>query len=250
MLDRFAAARACGFDAVEFAFPYDYDVADLRARLRDHRLRQVLFNLPAGDFAAGERGIAVDPTRVDEFRKGVAAAVALAPQLDCTQVNCLAGKRVAGVDDATMRATIVANLRFAAEALARAGVTLLVEPLNRVDTPEFFLGTTSEACAVIDDVGAANVKLQYDVYHAQRGEGNVIATLRDLLPRIGHVQIADAPGRHEPGTGELAYDRILRELDPLDYDGWVGLEYVPSRTTAETFGWLESYGFARASGVP
>jgi len=244
MLDRFDAAATCGFSAVEFMFPYDYELADLKGKLAENAQQLVLFNLPAGDFAAGERGIAVDPTRVEEFARGVEAAVALAPQLGCTRINCLSGIVPLGLDEATARRTLVANVRFAAAALADVGVTLCIEPLNRIDTPRFAVGTTAEALSLISEVGEPNVRLQYDCYHAQRAEGNIIDTIAKNIDIIGHVQIADSPNRNEPGTGELSYEPILRKFDELGYGGWVGLEYKPSRQTAETLGWIHRYGFS------
>jgi hydroxypyruvate isomerase len=238
--DRIDAAAEHGFRGVEYPFPYEYDVGEIRNRLRANGLTQVLFNFPAGDFAKGERGFASDPSRVDEFRRGVADAVRIAGELECARVNCLCGLAIDGLDPATARATLVANLRFAAQALDAIGATALIEPLNRIDTPGFLIGTSAEALALIDEVGATNLRLQYDVYHAQRAEGNVIATIRAQIGRFGHVQIADSPGRNEPGTGELAYERILPVFDELGYDGWIGLEYRQSRPAPETFSWIES----------
>ena len=237
-LDRIDAAAASGFRGVEYMSPYEYELAEIERRLRAGGLEQVLFNLPIGNAAAGERGYASDPSRVDEFRRGVADAIAIAGELGCSRINCLAGVAVAGLDPARARETLVANLRYAAAALGEARITLLVEPLNRIDVPGFLIGTTAEALALIDEVGAPNFKLQYDCYHAQRSEGNLIATLRAQIGRIAHVQIADSPGRNEPGTGELAYERILPVLDALGYEGWVGLEYKPLRSTVDSLAWL------------
>ncbi|MDQ6941773.1 MAG: TIM barrel protein [Candidatus Eremiobacteraeota bacterium] len=239
--DRIDAAAEHGFRGVEYMAPYDYDVTEIKRRLREHGIAQVLFNLPVGDFAKGERGFATDPDRVEEFRTGVAAAVAIARDLDCTRVNCLAGIAIPGLDPARARATLVANARYAAQALGAIGATLVVEPLNRIDTPGFVIGTTSEALSLIDETGAPNFKVQYDVYHAQRAEGNIVATIRAQAARFGHVQIADSPDRHEPGTGELAYERILPVFDEVGYDGWIGLEYRPSRPVPDTFSWLDAF---------
>ena len=238
--DRIDAAAADGFTGVEYMSPYESDIADLTRRLRAHGIEQVLINLPMGDFAAGERGFASDPSRVDEFKRGVAAAATAARDLGCTRVNCLVGKAIPGVDPATARATLVSNVRYAATALAEHGVQLVVEPLNRIETPGFLIGTSAEGLALIDEAGVPNLALQYDIYHAQRVEGNIIATLRAQIARIGHVQIADSPGRNEPGTGELAYERILPVLDEIGYGGWVGLEYKPSRATSDTFTWMHA----------
>lgn len=238
--DRIDAAAECGFRGVEYMSPYEVPAGELKARLRKHGVEQVLFNLPMGDFAAGERGFASDPSRVDEFKRGVQSAVAYARELACTRINCLVGNAVPGLDPAVARKTMVENLRYAARELAKPGVTLVVEPLNRIETPNFLIGTTAEGLSLIDQVGEPNFKLQYDCYHAQRSEGNIIATLRAQIGRIGHVQIADSPDRHEPGTGELAYERILPALDSFGYTGWVGLEYRPSLPVPQTFAWIDA----------
>jgi hydroxypyruvate isomerase len=240
-LDRIDAAAANGFRGVEYMSPYDYEVAEIKRRLRAHGLTQVLFNLPVGDFAKGERGFASDPERVDEFREGVHNAVDIARELDCKRVNMLVGIAIPGRDGSYARATIAKNARYAARALDAIGATLVVEPLNRIDTPGFLIGTSAEALALIAETGASNFKLQYDIYHAQRVEGNIIATIRTHAAQLGHVQLADSPGRNEPGTGELAFERILPVLDEIGYDGWVGCEYKPSRPVPDTFSWLDAY---------
>jgi hydroxypyruvate isomerase len=239
--DRLDAAAANGFRGVEYMAPYGYEVAEIKRRLRANGLTQVLFNLPVGDFAKGERGFASDPERVDEFREGVIDAGEIARELDCKRVNLLVGIAIPSRDGAYARATMVKNARYAARALDEIGATLVVEPLNRIDTPGFLIGTTAEGLALIADTGAPNFKLQYDIYHAQRVEGNIIATIRAHAARFGHVQLADSPGRNEPGTGELAYERILPVLDEAGYDGWIGLEYKPSRPVPDTFAWLDAF---------
>jgi hydroxypyruvate isomerase len=241
-LDRFAAARAAGFTAVEYLFPYDYQKEELAARLRASGLRQVLHNLPAGDWAAGERGIACHPGRVDEFRAGVERAILYAHALDCGQLNCLAGKLPAGVRPEQAQATLVANLRHAAETLRGEGIRLLVEPINSYDIPGFFLTGTEQAIALIEEVASDNLLLQYDVYHAQRMEGELTATLQRHLARIGHIQVADNPGRNEPGTGEINYAFLFRQLDALGWKGYVGCEYKPRATTTEGLDWLRRLG--------
>jgi hydroxypyruvate isomerase len=248
-LDRFERAARAGFKAVEFLFPYDHPTEEIRARLEGNGLQLVLHNLPAGDWAAGERGIAILPDRIEEFQKGVARAIETATALGATQLNCLAGKAPLGANDAVLRATLVANLRHAATALKRAGLKLLVEPINTYDIPGFYLNRTAQALALIDEVrhGADvdNVYLQYDIYHAQRTEGELAGTLERHLPQIAHVQIADNPGRHEPGTGEIAWDFLFARLDALGYDGWVGCEYLPahagSQGTEAGLGWLHAH---------
>lgn len=240
-LDRFEAAKAAGFTAVEYLFPYDHDRHHLAALLRKHGLRQVLHNLPAGDWAAGERGIACHPNRVAEFREGVARAIDYATTLDCPRLNCLAGRLPPGVSREEAHATLIGNLRHAAGALQAHGITLLVEPVNDFDIPGFFLTRTQQALALIDEVGSDNLKLQYDIYHAQRMEGELGETLRRHLHRIGHIQIADNPGRGEPGQGEINYRWLFQHLDALGWRGPIGCEYKPRTTTAEGLGWLKEH---------
>jgi hydroxypyruvate isomerase len=239
-LERFERAARAGFQAVEFLFPYPYPAAELMARLKGNGLQLVLHNLPAGDWDAGERGIACLPDRMDEFRASVGRAIEYASALGAPQCNCLAGKAPAGADDAVLRKTLVANLRFAAAEFKRAGIKLLVEPINNYDIPGFWLNKTDRAISVIDEVDSDNLFLQYDVYHAQRYEGELAATMRRHFARIAHVQIADNPGRNEPGTGEIHYPFVFAELDRLGYAGWVGCEYKPATTTEAGLGWLKT----------
>jgi hydroxypyruvate isomerase len=198
----------------------------------------VLHNLPAGDWDAGERGIACLPERVAEFRDGVALAIDYAKTLGVTQLNCLAGKAPAGADPAVLRATLIDNLRYAAGQLGRHGIRLLIEPINTFDIPGFYLNHTQQAIDLIDAVGSDNLFLQYDIYHMQRMEGELAATLQKHLPRIAHVQLADNPGRHEPGTGEINYRFLFAHLDRIGYGGWIGCEYKPKTTTTAGLGWL------------
>jgi hydroxypyruvate isomerase len=236
-LDRFARAARAGFAAVECQFPYEAPAAEIRARLDDLGLAMVLHNLPAGDWAAGDRGIACLPHRVAEFRAGVPRAIAFAHALGVAQVNCLAGIAPPGADPAALRRTLVDNLRFAARAFAAEGLRLLVEPINTIDMPGFFVNRTAQAVALLDEVGEANVAVQYDAYHMQRMEGALAATLAEYLPRIAHIQVADHPGRHEPGTGDIHFDALFDALERLGYDGWIGCEYRPAGRTEEGLGW-------------
>ncbi len=238
-LDRFQAAAEAGFKGVEYLFPYDYSAAELKARLDEHGLTQVLHNLPAGDWGAGERGIACHPDRVEEFRAGVEKAIDYATVLGCKQVNCLAGIQPQGVSLEQARRTLVENLRYAADKLEAAGILLLAEPINTRDIPGFFLNRTEQALAIFDEVGSPNLKLQYDIYHMQIMEGDLAPTIEKHLDRIAHVQLADNPGRHEPGTGEIHYPFLFAHLDRLGYDGWIGCEYKPATTTQEGLGWLD-----------
>ncbi len=237
-MDRFAAARAAGFDAVEYLFPYDYSPGELVAALKKNSLQQVLHNLPAGDWAAGERGIACHAGRTAEFREGVNRAIDYASALGCPQLNCLAGKLPEGASSAQAHATLVANLRFAASALKAAGIRLLIEPINTFDIPGFFLSRTDQALAILDEVASPNLFVQYDIYHAQRMEGELAGTLSKHMARIGHIQLADNPGRNEPGTGEINYPWLFSHIDGAGYTGWIGCEYKPKTTTADGLGWL------------
>jgi hydroxypyruvate isomerase len=238
-LDRFERAAKAGFTAVEFLFPYAFAAADIKQRLDANGLKLVLHNLPAGDWDAGERGIACLPDRVDEFRDGVGRAIVYAKTLGVGQLNCLAGKAPIGASDAVLRKTFVDNLKYAAAELKAAGLKLLIEPINSFDIPGFYLNRTAQALSILDEVGADNAFVQYDIYHAQRMEGELAATLQKHLPRIGHIQLADNPGRNEPGTGEINYAFLFAQLDRIGYAGWVGCEYKPATTTEAGLGWRQ-----------
>ena len=238
LLERFARAAQAGFSAVEVQFPYEAPAAQIRALLDENALRMVLHNLPPGNFAEGERGIACHPGREEEFRAGVAQAMAYATVLGVPQLNCLCGIAPPGFDEVEMRRTVINNLRYAAAALGKAGLKLLVEPINNYDVPGFWLNGTHKAISVMDEVGSDNLYLQYDVYHAQRFEGELAATLERLLPRIAHIQIADNPGRHEPGTGEINYPFLFAHLQRIGYRGFIAAEYLPAGPTEEGLGWL------------
>jgi hydroxypyruvate isomerase len=239
-LARFEVAAKAGFRGVEYLFPYPYPKEALAEQLAKHRLTQVLFNLPAGDWGKGERGIAAVPGRESEFRDGVGLALSYAKALGCGQSNCLVGIPPKDADPGAVRSTLVGNLRFAAREFERAGVKLLVEPINPYDIPGFYLNRSDQTIALFDEVGERNLWLQYDIYHMQRSEGELAATMAKLLPRVAHIQVADNPGRHEPGTGEINYDFLFRRIDELGYDGWIGCEYIPKTTTREGLGWLAS----------
>ena len=238
-LDRFERAAKAGFEAVEFLFPYAFPAEEIRQRLDVNRLKLVLHNLPAGDWDGGDRGIACDPGRIAEFHSGVAQAIVYAKALGVGQINCLAGKAPAGVADDVLRKTFVENLRFAAAELKKAGLRLLIEPINSFDIPGFYLNRTLQALSILDEVGADNAFVQYDIYHAQRMEGELAATMQKYLPRIGHIQLADNPGRNEPGTGEINYPFLFAHLDRIGYDGWIGCEYKPAATTEAGLGWRQ-----------
>ncbi len=239
-LGRFERAAKAGFSAVEFLFPYPYPADTLAALLQKHKLELVLHNLPAGNWDAGERGIACLPDRVQEFKDSVALGIDYATKLGAPRMNCLAGKAPQGVPHEQLRATLVSNLRFAAQEFKKAGLDLLIEPINYFDIPGFFLNTTQQAVAILNDVGAENAFVQYDIYHAQRMEGELFATIERELRRIGHMQLADNPGRHEPGSGEINYKNLFAFLDRIGYQGWIGCEYKPARTTEEGLGWIQT----------
>jgi hydroxypyruvate isomerase len=240
-LDRFQHAAKAGFKGVEYLFPYPYDKHQLADKLHTHSLVQVLHNLPAGDWAKGERGISCLPDRVSEFQDGVGKAIDYAKTLGCSQINCLAGITPLGVAAERIRETFVSNLKFAASKLKEAGIKLLIEPINTRDIPNFYLCHTEQALAIIDETGSDNLFLQYDIYHMQIMEGNLVPTMEKHLKRILHVQLADNPGRHEPGTGEINYPFIYAALDKMGYAGWIGCEYKPAATTDAGLGWFAPY---------
>jgi hydroxypyruvate isomerase len=240
--ERFAAAARAGFTAVEYLFPYDFDRHQLAELLQRHKLIQVLHNLPAGDWAGGERGIGCHPDRVGEFQDGVGKAIEYATALGCKQVNCLAGLAPAGVAPQRLHTTFVSNLKFAALKLKESGIRLLIEPINSIrDMPGFFLDHTQQALDIIAEVGSDNLFLQYDIYHMQVMEGDLAATIEKNLKLIPHMQLADNPGRHEPGTGEINYPFLFDFLDKIGYSGWIGCEYKPLTTTDAGLGWIKSY---------
>jgi hydroxypyruvate isomerase len=240
-LDRFKAAKDAGFKGVEYLFPYPYPKNDLAERLAANGLTQVLHNLPAGDWAKGERGIACLPDRVGEFQDGVGKAIEYATALQCTQINCLAGIAPTGVDQAKTRETFVRNLQLAAGKLKSADIRLLIEPCNTRDIPGFFLNHTKQALDIINDVGSDNLFLQYDIYHMQIMEGDLAPTIQRNLASIRHLQLADNPGRNEPGTGEINYPFLFQFIDKLGYSGWIGCEYKPAKSTLEGLGWIRPY---------
>ncbi len=237
--ERFRCAAQTGFKGVEYLFPYEYPAGDVAAWLAGNDLEQVLFNLPPGDWAAGERGLACLPDRRGEFAESVDLAMQYAVQLDCRRVHCMAGLRPDGVDEALLEAAYVANLRYAADRFASIGVTVMIEPINsRIDMPGYWLDDVDKAFRLQAGIARNNVRVQYDIYHAQIMAGNLARTLEANIGRIGHVQIADNPGRHEPGSGEINYPFLFALLDRLGYDGWVGCEYKPLTTTEAGLGWL------------
>ena len=244
-LDRFQAAARAGFRGVEYLFPYSYKAAQLVERLQQYGLTQVLHNLPAGDWAGGERGIACHPDRIGEFREGVDQAIEYATALGCKRVNCMAGIAPEGVSAEKLQETFIGNLQFAADKLARARIGLLIEPINTRDIPGFYLSHTAQALEILDAVASENLWIQYDIYHMQVMGGDLATTIAKNLGRIAHLQLADNPGRHEPGTGEINYPFLFQFIDKLGYGDWIGCEYRPQTTTGAGLEWAKPYLRAR-----
>ncbi|MDR9776919.1 hydroxypyruvate isomerase family protein [Rhizobium hidalgonense] len=240
-LDRFAAAAKDGFGALEYLGPYTEPKEKVADALKANGLKQALFNVPSGDWAGGQRGIACLPDRIAEFRAGISLALDYAKALACPQVNVISGLVPKGSDLETLEKVLVENLKYAVQRTADAGVKLLIEPINLRDIPGFFLSTTNHAERILEKVASDNLYIQYDFYHMQIMQGDLIPTFIRLKDRIAHVQIADNPGRNEPGTGEINYGFVLSELDRLGYDGWVGCEYKPKADTSEGLGWMKPY---------
>jgi 2-dehydrotetronate isomerase len=240
-LDRFSAAAADGFGAVEYLFPYEFAVEEIVKRLHDHGLTQTLFNLPPGDWAAGERGMACIPGREAEFAASLDQALPYAQATGCQRLHAMAGLTPAGVDEAAMRRTYVANLKAAAARLAPLGITLLIEPINTRDMPGFYLNWQQQAHDVLAEVGAPNLKVQMDFYHCQIMEGDLSKRLEKHWAGVGHIQIAGVPDRHEPDDGEVNFPHLFDRLEALGYTGFVGCEYRPRAGTSAGLSWLRRY---------
>ena len=239
-LDRFGAAAGAGFKAVEYLFPYEHTADAIAAQLSAHRLENVLFNMPPGDWTKGERGLASIPGREAEFRDGVARAIAYAKVLGTPRLHAMAGLLPDAADASRHRSTYIENLGYACAEAAKHGITVLIEPINTRDIPGYFLNTQANAHAIREEVGAANLKVQMDFYHVQIVEGDIAMKLRRYLPHVGHIQIAGVPGRNEPDTGEVNYAFLFKELDAIGYAGWVGCEYRPAKGTVEGLGWMKT----------
>ncbi|WP_020407083.1 hydroxypyruvate isomerase [Hahella ganghwensis] len=240
-LHRFEAAAQAGFKGVEYLFPYDYSLQDLQSALQQSGLKQVLHNLPAGDWAAGDRGIACHPARREEFKRSVEQGIYYAEGLGCPRVNCLAGIKPEGVAVEEAWDTMLENVDYAARQFEMHGLNLLVEAINsRVDMPGFLLDSSDRALTLLNTLERPNLYFQYDIYHMQIMEGDLVATMKRLLPRIGHIQFADNPGRHEPGTGEIHFSNVFLALDDMDYQGWVSAEYRPLDSTLSSLDWFTS----------
>ncbi len=240
-LERFGAAARAGFRGVEFLFPYDHPAAQIREQLDRHRLEMVLFNTPPGHWAEGDRGLACDPSRHAEFEETFERALEYAAVLAAKRLHVMAGLRPRGVNDAAMRAAFIRNLRHAGARAATQGITILIEAINDRDIPGFYLNTSAQAFDLMHYAAVPNLAFQYDIYHMQIMEGDLAPTIEANLPRIGHMQLADTPGRHEPGTGEIHYPFLFAHLDRIGYAGWIGCEYRPAAGTEAGLGWLRPW---------
>jgi hydroxypyruvate isomerase len=240
-LDRFEAAAKAGFKAVEFLFPYDFPAAEIRSRLDATGLEQVLFNMPPGDWAAGDRGTASLAGRQDEFRAGVEKALEYATTLGCKRLHCMAGIPASDAVPGSAANLYIANLAWATEQTKSAGVMVVIEPINHRDMPGFLLNTTGQAAGVVTAFGADRIRILFDIYHCQITEGDITSRMQKLLPLIGHIQIADVPARNEPGTGEIGWKYVFARMDAVGYDGWVGCEYRPANGTVAGLGWLDAF---------
>ena len=240
-LERFAAAARAGFKGVEFLFPYAYEKSQLAELLQKHELELVRFNMPPGDFNAGDRGMACDPSRKGEFQETTGKAIDYALALGCRQLHCMAGLKPRGVNEEQMREAYIASLQFAGKEAAKHGLSVLIEAINVRDIPGFYLNYSRQAVDILHYVGLPNVKFQYDIYHMQIMEGDLAPTIEKHLSHIAHMQLADTPGRHEPGTGEINYEFLFRHIDKVGYQGWIGCEYRPAAATETGLGWARKY---------
>lgn len=244
-MERFAAARKSGLDAVEFMFPYDYNLEEIKTQVQENGLQLVLCNLPAGNWSGGDRGTASNPERRKEFREGVLKGIAAAKTLGVSSLNCLVGLKHDALSEGETQETVAENVRYAADMLGREGIKLMVEPVNHFDMPGFALNTCGQVLTLIREIGHPNAYLQFDVYHTCRENEDPAAILHNHFDRIGHIQIADCPGRHQPGTGKTDFKYLLAEIDRLGYQGFVSMEYIPIPDTTSSLTWLTSYGYSR-----
>ncbi len=240
-LGRFSQARSAGFTGVEVLFPYDFEPDTIRNNLEQHALELVLMNAPPGNFDAGDRGLACIPTRTGEFQDSIDTAIRYATALDCRRLHCMAGLKPQHVPTEVAEQTFIHNIQFAADQAISHGIDIMVEPINIRDMPNYFLNYSSQATDLIKRIDRQNVKLQYDIYHMQIMEGDLAHTIQSLLPMIGHMQLADTPGRHEPGTGEINYSFLFDHIDRCGYQGWIGCEYRPKNDTASGLNWIKPH---------
>ncbi len=242
-MERFSAAKKAGFEAVEFMFPYDYNLDEVESQLKENELKLTLFNLPAGNWTEGDRGTATSTVRKEEFRLGVANAVEVAKRFGTERVNCLVGKSIENQPDEVTWSNLIENLSYAADEFAKNDLMLVIEPINHFDMPGFFLNTTEQVIKLLDEINRPNAYLQYDIYHAEREQEDHQAILANSFDKIGHIQIADNPGRHQPGTGTIDIKALLKEIDKLGYKYNVGMEYVPDPNTLASLTWVEEHGY-------
>ena len=240
-LERFGVAAKAGFRGVEFLFPYDFPAAQIREQLDKHKLQMVLFNMPPGDFAAGDRGLACDPAKIGQFQDNIGTTLEYAKALGANQIHCMAVLKPRGVGEDKMRETYIANLQFAGRELAKQNLKLLIEAINTRDIPGFYLNYSRQAFDIMHYADLPNLLFQYDIYHMQIMEGDLATTVEKNLAKIGHMQLADTPGRHEPGTGEINYPFLFQFFDRIGYKGWIGCEYRPAGNTEAGLGWLKPY---------
>ena len=240
-IKRFKSASEFGFKGVEYLFPYDFKKEDIKNELVNNSLEQILFDFPAGDFAGGDRGIAIFPDRKSEFQEGVQQAVEYADILECKRLTVLVGIDNGKFTTNELNETLIENLIYASEQTKDKGINVLVEALNLIDAPNYFVSTTNHCKQIVDSVNKDNVKIQFDMYHMQIMEGDLSRTIESNLSLISHMQLADNPGRHEPGTGEINYPFLFSFIDKLGYDGWIGCEYIPAGNTEEGLSWTEDY---------
>ena len=237
-LERFARVAEAGFEGVEFWWPAGESLDDVEAAIRDAGLTAALFNFDAGDMPAGDRGLLSDPDRQAGFRDNVPVALDLARRLECPRLNALVGVARDGLEREEQLALAAENIGWAADQAAPDGIEIMLEAVNTWENGHYLLSTTRDAAAFQDRVGRPNVKLQWDAYHMQRMEGNLTATLREFFDRVTHIQVADSPGRGEPGTGEIHHPYLFEQIEALGYDGWIGLEYNPTTSSEESLAWL------------
>ena len=240
-LDRFSRAKQCGFEGVEFLFPYAFEANEILDKLEENQLEMVLFNLPPGNFQNGDRGLAVDPKRKGEFQDSVGRAIEYAKVLNCSKLHCMAGLTPDEFEANTLTENYISNIQFAADACKPHNIDILIEAINTRDIPGYFLNYSSQALDVLSKVNRPNTYFQYDIYHMQVMEGDLIPTIQRILPMIKHMQLADTPGRHEPGTGEINYGNLFNAIDEMGYDGWIGCEYRPKENTEDGLSWIKPY---------
>ncbi|WP_147534803.1 hydroxypyruvate isomerase family protein [Bacillus marasmi] len=240
-IERFKKAKEAGFQFIECQFPYEVPADTIRAELEKHRLSLVLINLPAGDWDNGERGLAIFPERKEEFKKSVAKGIEYALALGVSKLHCLAGVIPPHADKELSRKTYIDNLTYAAVQMEPHQLTLLIEPINQLDMPGYFLNNINDAARIIDEINLQNLKLQFDFYHIQRSQGNLLSTYAQFFDKVEHIQIADVPGRHQPNTGEIHYQHVLAEIIQSGYKGYIGLEYIPLGKSEESFTWIHDF---------